>query len=141
MAEFELYVGGEPVAQGRPRFSTINGHAQAIDPSKSREFKRVLSAIAREKMAQRPPMQGPLCLYLQVTRVPPKGWAKYRRRDAIEFREGICSKPDLDNYIKIVLDALNGVVFPDDSSVVKICSSKRWSDRPGMTIRIMEDKP
>jgi len=141
MAEFELFIGGEPVAQGRPRFSTVNGHAQAIDPAKSREFKRILAAMAREKMAQMTLMEGPLCLYLQVTRVPPKSWPKYRRRDAIEFREGIVSKPDLDNYVKIVLDALNGVVFADDSCVVKICASKRWSDKPGMSIRIMEDKP
>ena len=141
MSEFELYVSGEPVAQGRPRFSTVHGFPQAIDPAKSREFKHILAKMARERMAQDSQMQGPLCLFLKVYRVPPKSWAKYRRRDAIAFSEGITTKPDLDNYVKIVLDALNGVVFSDDSSIVKICASKRWSDRPGMHIRITEDKP
>lgn len=140
MAEFELYIGGEPVAQERPRFTTVNGHAQAIDPSKSRAFKQLVARMAREKMDHRPFMEGPLRLYLTVTRVPAKSWPKYRRKNAMELHEGITFKPDLDNYVKIVLDALNGVVFADDSCVVRICASKRWAEYQGMLIRVVEDK-
>lgn len=140
MSEFELYISGEPVAQGRPRFTSIHGYTQAVDPAKSHEFKQLVARMAREKMSQEPLMEGPLCLFLKVTRVPPKSWPKYRRKDAIEGREGITSKPDLDNYVKIVLDALNGVVFADDSCIVRICASKRWSFVPGMSVRITEDR-
>lgn len=140
MERFELNIGGEPIAQGRPRFSTIKGFTRAFDPKESRNFKQVLQAIAREKMAGEPQMEGALCLYLKVHRVPPQSWPKYKRKRAIECHEGICSKPDLDNYVKIVLDALNGVLFKDDSAVVKICTSKRWAETPGMQILFTKDK-
>lgn len=140
MTEFELFIGGEPVAQGRPRFSTKDGIFRTIDPKESREFKQVIQKMAREKMIGEPQMEGPLCLYLKVYRVPAKSWAKGKRRSAIENHEGIQSKPDLDNYIKLVLDAINGVVFNDDSAIVRICASKRWAESPGMKIRITEDK-
>jgi len=140
MQVFEIHVGGEPVAQGRPRFTSAGGFVKAYDPIKSREFKYVIQTLAREKMAGQERFNGALCLYLTVTRVPPKSWAKYRRREAMENHQGIQGKPDLDNYIKIVLDALNGVVFADDACIVRIGASKRWSDSPGMYIRVVEDK-
>ncbi|WP_326271601.1 RusA family crossover junction endodeoxyribonuclease, partial [Bacillus thuringiensis] len=36
----------EPVAQGRPRASTVHGKVRMYDPKKSRDFKRYVSAIA-----------------------------------------------------------------------------------------------
>lgn len=39
MIEFTIY--GEPVAQGRPRATTINGMVRMYDPKKSRDFKQL----------------------------------------------------------------------------------------------------
>lgn len=36
-------------------------------------------------------------------------------------------KPDADNIAKIVMDALNGVAYKDDSQVVDICVYKTWA--------------
>lgn len=37
-------------------------------------------------------------------------------------------KPDVDKYLRRVLDALSGVVFADDGQVVDVRAAKRWGD-------------
>ena len=43
------------------------------------------------------------------------------------------SSCDLDNLIKFVLDALNGVLYDDDSRIVGINAYKVWADDPQST--------
>lgn len=49
-----------------------------------------------------------------------------------------CNKRgDLDNYIKTVFDAMNTVVFYDDSQVIFLSASKEYGT-PGITIVVDE---
>ena len=142
MSEFTLAITGEPVAQGRPKFSTAGGHPRAVDPAKSREYKQIVSFMARQRMEELGTglMEGPLRLIVYVFRVPPKSMGKRKCAEACAMSKGIQVKPDLDNYIKLVSDALNGVVYADDSQIVAIEASKRYAAMPGMTVRVMEDR-
>ena len=50
-------------------------------------------------------------------------------------------KPDLDNVVKAVLDALNGTVFTDDSQVVSLVAGKHWQNAeegygPGVDVAV-----
>lgn len=45
-------------------------------------------------------------------------------------------KPDLDNYIKSVLDGLNGLAFEDDNQIIRIDAIKLYSDHPRTEILI-----
>jgi Holliday junction resolvase RusA-like endonuclease len=45
-------------------------------------------------------------------------------------------KPDIDNVLKIVLDALNGVAYKDDSKVVSVSGKKIYSDEPKLVIEM-----
>ncbi len=38
-------------------------------------------------------------------------------------------RPDLDNYLKLILDALNGVIWKDDSIICEITTSKSYVSR------------
>ena len=40
-------IPGDPVPQGRPRFSTHGGFARAYDPKKSRDGKSVVKAMCK----------------------------------------------------------------------------------------------
>lgn len=137
--EFSLYIGGEPVAQGGSEFTTVNGHPRAIDPHKSREMKQIISLMARERMAGRACMDGPLVMYLKVWRVPPKSWSRKRQEEAIDRNLGITSRPYCDDYLRLVQDALNGIVYRDDASIVAACVSKRWGRFSGMSVRVVSD--
>ena len=66
----------------------------------------------------------------------PKSWSK-RQKD--EARGTYCeNKPDLDNVEKAVLDALNGVAWDDDKSVVVLIARKVWADTGGVEITITD---
>ena len=36
------------------------------------------------------------------------------------------NKPDLDNLVKFVKDALQGIIYKDDQQVVKVVATKSW---------------
>lgn len=39
------------------------------------------------------------------------------------------TRPDCDNFLKTIGDALNGVLWEDDGKIYKMISSKYWSNR------------
>ena len=47
------------------------------------------------------------------------------------------TRPDTDNYIKPILDALNGILYEDDGQVYKISATKKYTtDKPYLKIKI-----
>ena len=48
------------------------------------------------------------------------------------------TKPDIDNVVKVVCDALNKVAYNDDTQVVKIVAEKYYGETPGLVVEIRE---
>ncbi|MED3269276.1 RusA family crossover junction endodeoxyribonuclease [Bacillus thuringiensis] len=127
----------EPVAQGRPRASTVHGKVRMYDPKKSRDFKRYVSAIAA-KFAPACLLEGPLQLEVKVYKPSLKSFSK---KKALAAEEGLLrptTKPDVDNYVKGVKDALNKVIWNDDSQVVDLKVSKWYSEKPRIEVTVKE---
>lgn len=51
-------------------------------------------------------------------------------------------RPDIDNLCKSVMDALNGILYEDDSQIISLQATKKWAPpaRPG-AIRITVARP
>jgi len=47
-----------------------------------------------------------------------------------------CVRPDLDNYAKACLDAMNGLCFADDAQVVRLTAQKSYAVEPGWLVTI-----
>jgi Holliday junction resolvase RusA-like endonuclease len=68
----------------------------------------------------------------------PKSMSKKNR----ELTRYHINKPDKDNLEKLVLDALNGVIYKDDSCVCSGLTQKFYSETPRIEIRIRRlDEP
>jgi Holliday junction resolvase RusA-like endonuclease len=48
------------------------------------------------------------------------------------------TRPDLDNLAKLVLDAMNGLIYFDDGQVCKLVCEKRYSKQEGIELKVME---
>jgi Holliday junction resolvase RusA-like endonuclease len=45
-------------------------------------------------------------------------------------------KPDVDKFLRRILDALTGVIYEDDGQVVEVHGAKRWGDPARAEIRV-----
>lgn len=121
-------VFGLPVAQGRPRaFKTPAGQVRVYDPANARDWKRTVQA---QVLTQKPPepVEGPLAVALRFVLPRPRSLPK---REVFPAK-----RPDAENLAKAVLDAMQGVVYRDDSQIVRLTIAKDYGPSPGVVIRV-----
>jgi Holliday junction resolvase RusA-like endonuclease len=135
MIKFTVY--GEPVAQGRPRASTQGGFVRMYDPAKSRDYKDYVRLAASEH-SPATLLKGPLAVMVIAYRSIPKSFSKRKAALAEAGKIYPVSKPDADNYLKGVKDALKGVMWVDDSQVVDAFARKRYSHKPRIEVSIRQ---
>ncbi|QPC47129.1 RusA family crossover junction endodeoxyribonuclease [Mangrovibacillus cuniculi] len=133
MISFTVY--GEPVAQGRPRASTIAGRVRMYDPKKSRDFKQYVKLVAAEhKPAEL--LEGPLMLTVHIYKPTLKSFSKKKKEAAERGQIRPITKPDVDNYVKGIKDACNKVLWNDDSQIVDLSISKYYSVNPRIEVSV-----
>ncbi len=139
MNELKVFIPGEPCAQGRPRFSTAGGFVRAYDPAKSRNYKAYVKAVcadAAEKQGWLFNTDLPLEVELIAGLSIPSSKSKKWKQAAAEGVEKPTKKPDVDNLIKIIMDALSGVIYKDDKQIIKMSVEKRYAEQPGVTLEV-----
>ena len=135
--EISFTVSGECVAQGRPRAAVIAGHVHVYDPAKSRDYKQYVKIEAARVMQDKPLLEQPLAVALVVALPVPKSFSKKKTAMALRHELHPAKKPDIDNFFKS-LDCLNGVVWRDDSQIVKLEIEKRYDEKPWIGVRARE---
>ena len=126
MKIFSATFEGNPVPKGRPRM-TKTGHAYT--PQTTRDFEKAVAIWAKTnfngKLSKKP---------LKAVR------NFYIKRAKTNKTKQHTQRPDIDNYMKAVLDGMQGVVFEDDSQVFEIFATKTWADYvlPSLTVVIYE---
>ncbi|UOQ43375.1 RusA family crossover junction endodeoxyribonuclease [Halobacillus salinarum] len=134
----EFTVLGEPVAQGRPRAGkTRKGKTVLYDPQKSRDFKQYVGLVASQH-APSELLEGPLNVKVKVYKPMLKRFSKKRTQEAESGLYRPLTKPDVDNYAKGIKDALNKVIWNDDSQVVEFTISKWYSSKPRIEVEVSE---
>ena len=121
--EISVTIPGEPVALGRPRFSTHGGFPRAYDPKKSKEGKQSVRFFVANQMEKEGlvPLEGPIMMQAQFGIKLPTSQERKRNPKPRMWRN---KKPDLDNLIKLVKDACSGIAFLDDNQIVKVSAEK-----------------
>lgn len=132
-----LIIPGEPVPQGRARFTTRHGFVRTYDPKKSSDYKSYVRAIANHINCK--PMEGALVMRVDLYRGVPKSWRKQKQEEALAGIIKPTIKPDCSNYLKGIEDALNGIAYLDDSQLVLVHVTKRYAAEPRAEIRIWHD--
>lgn len=125
-----LKILGEPVPKGRPLAARRGRFTTIYTPKKTRkEESNIRAQIAQQLPKEFTPYKSALMLYCIFKKTKPKS---ARKKDIYPIH-----RPDIDNYLKLLLDAMNGVVFADDGQIVEIRCRKEFGD-PGIEVTIFQ---
>lgn len=127
---------GDPVGKARPRV-TKAGHAYT--PGKTAAKEHEVRTCYREAAGGfafdgNKPLGVAITAYYRI----PKSYTKGRRL-AAEHNITRPGRPDIDNVLKLVLDALNGIAYGDDSQVCHIEAYKYYGDRARVEVEITDE--
>lgn len=124
-----------PYPSPRPRFTK---HGRTYMPKAYTDWKYGFLKLWRlhggRKFEKHVPIKVNLAFYI----APPKAIESVKKHQTCLEKETIPvpKKPDADNFIKSVLDALNGYAWQDDGQITDITAVKRYSKNPRVEIEI-----
>ena len=124
---FSTFIPTMPKTKARPRL-TRSGHAYT---PKSTADAELLIKLAVARQWRQKPVTGALSLMLRVYLPKPK-------RSKMTYPKG-----DTDNFLKLVLDSLNNLVYVDDTQVVSVFAHKQYCNNeapePGYQITVVRE--
>lgn len=131
-----IALDGIPVPKARARILKSGG---SYTPAKSAAYARSVAWAAKAAMAGRKPLTGALSADI-VFYMP---WPKSLSEDDIAERIALnevraIGRPDVDNMVKQVADACNGIVYRDDAQVTDLTVRKRYCVKPGFVMHIRQ---
>lgn len=107
----------------------------AYTDSDTRKYEDQLRAVAALEMGRREPFDFPLSVRVEALMPIPTSWSLKKQLLAEEGAIAPTTKPDADNIVKMC-DALNKVVWRDDSIIVNLLIIKQYSLTPKLRIEV-----
>ena len=130
-------VPGEPVGKGRPRFVRATG--RTYTPEKTSNFETLVRwEYHRQCDGMRFDDGAELGMKIEARFSIPKGKSKRVQHDMELGLVRPTKKPDADNILKAVADALNHIAYHDDSSIVYVEVEKVYSHDPQTVVTLWE---
>ncbi len=111
----------EPVPMARPRVALRGGRPHGYTPTKTARSCWEIRQCALAALGSAEPFAGPLSVTVVVFLRMPGSVPKRDRLTALPAK-----RPDLDNYVKCLLDGLSPL-WGDDSQVVDLVARKRYA--------------
>jgi Holliday junction resolvase RusA-like endonuclease len=137
----EFTIDGPPHGKGRPRFRRFGNFVSTYTDAKTKTYETLVKEAAKQAMGSSPPLEGPVRFDCLIMLPVPKSYSKTRSMDCLMGREWPLKKPDWDNVAKSVADAMNGVVFLDDTQIVIARIVKIYAKDAGVEVKITEVLP
>lgn len=125
-------IPGEPTGKARPRVTRWGTH----NTEKTILYENLVKLSYQEQCGEYTEM--PLIARIEVYYGIPKSTPKKNIKPMLERKILPCKKPDIDNIAKIILDALNGVAYKDDTQVVSLHVHKYYAETPEVQVALLE---
>ena len=133
---YEFEVPGEIVGKGRPRLNTYTN--QIYTPLKTKDYETLVKQYFRLKYPRYETLENRIHVkiisYFKIL----KSTNKHNAEEMLNGNLSPTKKPDIDNIIKVILDALNKMAFKDDNQITRIEVEKVYSTEEKVYIKIEE---
>lgn len=128
-------IPGEPKGKGRPRLGR-SGHAYT--PHDTAVYENLVKVCFKGEYPEFPPIGPDTGITVRITAYYgiPKSTSKKKRLAMLLEHLRPLKKPDCDNIVKIVCDALNGIAYHDDAQIYELYFIKKYSDTPRVEMSI-----
>lgn len=133
-----LTIPGEPQGKGRHRAVRRGDHIATYTPRKTKDYEDEVRFCYRQEygdlmaFAVDEPVSATIIAAFGI----PKSASKKRKVEMMAGNVLPTKKPDTDNIAKIVLDALNGLAYPDDKQVVELHVIKEYDLEGCVTVEL-----
>lgn len=130
-------IPGKPQGKGRPRASR-DGHMYT--PKTTREYEKLIS-ICYKMQSGLDFGDAPISMSIRMYFPIPKSTPKAKRVLMVSDDIRPTVKPDIDNVMKSICDALNGIAYKDDTQIVSAFLYKYYAEDPRVDVDIEEVYP
>lgn len=139
MDRVEFTVSGVLRGKQRPKAGKRKGTGFVVfyTPEETVNQEAHIRAAVLGQIGRRLQWEGAVRVKVKVLVAIPKSFPAWKRK---LIRLGMffpLTKPDVDNGAKVVLDALNGVVWLDDKQVTDLCIKKRYGEWPETHVELV----
>lgn len=134
MVTFE--VPGDPHGKGRPKFARRGNFVQTYTDAKTVSYEDLVRFHANIAMIDLAPIEGPVAVYIYIKLAVPKSYSKKRTEACLSGLERPTKKPDWDNVAKSICDAMNGIVYQDDTQIVDAYVTKVYAANSGVDVGV-----
>jgi len=129
-------IPGKPQGKGRPRVTRYGTYT----PEKTREYENLIRACWLQQADGWTVRDGGVGMIVTAYFPIPVSANKDRKSGMRSGRIAPQVKPDGDNILKVVADALNGYAYTDDKQVVSMSIQKRYSDDPRVEVVLYDQE-
>lgn len=128
----------EPKPQSRPRF-TRSGRVYEL--KEMTDYKKVITLHCKQQYKGDLITDQPIGVITRFYITPPKYVSKVKKNSQAISDEiiRVAKKPDIDNFVKAIFDAMSGVVFKDDGVIAYQLAEKFYSNNPRTEIEILSE--
>lgn len=135
----QFIVEGKPQGKARARtfYNSRAGKMQSVTPVQTKSYEDLIRwkyRAAGGKYYGEKTLQVNIEAFYPI----PKAFSKAKVNDAIDGKLRPTTKPDCDNIIKVVLDALNGVAYYDDKQIISVSCKKYYAQQGYLLVQIKE---
>jgi Holliday junction resolvase RusA-like endonuclease len=131
-------VPGDPHGKGRPKFARRGNFVQTYTDKKTASYEDLVKFHANIAMVDLDPLKGAVAVYIYIKLAVPKSYSKKRTEACLSGLERPTKKPDWDNVAKSICDAMNGIVYMDDTQIVDAHVTKVYAANAGVDVGVKE---
>lgn len=129
---------GKVKGKQRPKVAVRGTYAHAYTPQQTVDYENYIKLCYLDKYADNPLLKGALTVSIQAYYKIPSSFSKQKRENALKGLIMPTVKPDIDNVIKVVCDALNSVAYTDDNQICSINCIKKYGEDEKLIINLAE---